>query len=89
MNLNFELLSIDKFLNCLFSFNYIGIFYISRGVQNHKNFLWLNIGNKSLKQLTNIPIGDNYHGMLGIGNNIFFVSGIKNLNIESYDISSN
>jgi len=89
MNLNFEGLSMDKFLNCLSTLNYMGRFYISGGVQNNKNFFRLNIGNKSLKQLTSMPTGHNYHGMIGIGNNIFSVSGFKNPNVESYDISSN
>ena len=89
MNLNFEELSIDKFLNCLSTLNYMGRFYISGGVQNHKNLFRLNIGNKSLKQLKNMPTEHNYHGMIGIGNNIFSVSGFKNPNVESYDISSN
>lgn len=39
MNLNFEGSSIDKFLICLSSLNYMGRFYISGGVQNPKIFL--------------------------------------------------
>ena len=34
-----------------------------------------------------MPIGLYYHDMSG--NNIFFVSGIKNLNVERYYTSSN
>ena len=52
-----------------------------------KNIFRLKLGNKSLKQITNMPIGLYYHDMSG--NNIFFVSGIKNLNVESYYTSSN
>ena len=87
--LNFDGLPIDKLLNCFSSLNYIGRFYISGGFQNPKNFFRLNIGNKSLKQLANMPSGHSYHGMIGIGNNIFVVSGYKNKNVESYDLSNN
>ena len=89
MNLNFNGLPIDKLLNCLATLNYMGRFYISGGIQNPKSFFRLDVGNKTLKQLSNMPSGHNFHGMIGIGNNIFSVSGYKNPNVEKYDLSSN
>ena len=89
MLLNTEGLPIDKLLTCFGSLNYMGRFYVSGGFQNPKNFFRLDIGNKTLKQLMNMPTGHNYHGMIGIGNNIFSVSGYNNPNVEKYDLSTN
>jgi hypothetical protein len=89
MNLNFNGLPIDKLLNCFATLNYMGRFYVSGGFQNPKNFFRLNLGEKTLSQLSNMPTGHNYHGMIGIGNNIFSVSGLKNPNVEKYDLSTN
>ena len=89
MNLNLNGLPIDKLLNCLSTLNYMGRFYISGGFQNPKNFFKLNLAEKTLSQLSNMPTGHNYHGMIGIGNNIFSVSGFKNPNVEKYDLSTN
>jgi hypothetical protein len=65
----------------------MGRFYLSGGYQ--KSFYRLNLGDKSLKELKNMLTGHNYHGMIGIGNNIFIVSGYKNPNVEKYDLSTN
>lgn len=89
MNLNFNGLPIDKFLNSFATLNYMGRFYISGGIQNPKNFFRLDTGNKTFKQLKNMPTGHNFHGMIGIGNNIFVVTGFKNPNVEKYDLSTN
>ena len=89
MFLNAEGLPLDKLLTCLASLNYMGRFYLSGGFQNPKNFFRLDVGNKSLKHLMNMPTGHNYHGLIGIGNNIFAVSGYNNPNVEKYDLSTN
>ena len=89
MSLNFKGLPMDKFLTCFATLNYMGRFYISGGFQNPKSFLRLDIGNKTFKQLMNMPTGHNYHGMIGIGNNIFSISGHKNQNVEKYDLTTN
>ena len=89
MFLNTEGLPIDKLLTCYASLNYMGRFYLSGGFQNPKNFFRLDVGNKTLKQLMKMPTGHNYHGMIGIGNNIFAVSGYNNPNVEKYDLSTN
>ena len=89
MELNLEGLSINKFVNFSSTLNYMGRFYISGGFQNPKNFYRLNLGEKKLKKLNNMLTGHNYHGMLGIGNNIFVVSGFNNQNVEKYDLSVN
>ena len=49
----------------------MGRFYISGGIQNSCKFLRLDVGNKTFKQLMNMPTGHNCHGMIGIGNNNF------------------
>ena len=51
MNLKFDGLSIDKFLNCFSSLNYMGRFYISGGIQNPIYFFRSNIGNKCFKAI--------------------------------------
>ena len=89
MNLNFNNLPIDKLLNCFSTLNYMGRFYLSGGFQNPKHFFRLDLGEKTLKQLKNMLTGHNFHGMIGIGNNIFSVSGFKNPNVEKYDLSTN
>ena len=89
MYLNFNGLPIDKLLTCFGTLNYIGRFYISGGLQNPKNFYRLDTGNKTFIQLMQMPTGHNYHGMIGIGNNLFSVSGFKNPNVEKYDLSTN
>ena len=89
MFLNTEGLPIDKLLTCFGSLNYMGRFYLSGGFQNPKHFFRLDVGNKTLKQLMNMPTGHNYHGMIGIGNNIFSVSGYNNPSVEKYDLSTN
>ena len=89
VNLNFQGLPIDKFLNCFSTLNYNGRFYLSGGFQHPKAFFRLNYGTKALMQLPNMPSGHNYHGMLGINDNIFSVSGFNNKNVEKYEISSN
>ena len=89
LNLNLEGLSINKLVHYSSTLNYMGRFYISGGFQNPKNFFRLNMGDKTLKQLNSMLTGHNYHGMIGIGNNIFAVSGFNNQNVEKYDISAN
>ena len=89
VNLNFQGLPIDKFLNCFSTLNYNGRFYLSGGFQHPKAFFRLNYGTKALMQLPNMPSGHNYHGMIGINDNIFSVSGFNNKNVEKYEISSN
>ena len=86
-SLNFNGLFIDKLSNSFSTLNYMGKFYISGGYQN--SFYRLNLGEQSLKELKRMPTGHNYHGMIGIGNNIFAVSGFKNKNVEKYDLSTN
>ena len=87
INLNFDGLPIDRLPNSFSTLNYMGRFYLSGGYQ--KSFYRLNLGDKSLKELKNMLTGHNYHGMIGIGNNIFIVSGYKNPNVEKYDLSTN
>ena len=65
----------------------MGRFYLSGGYQN--SFYRLNLGDKSLKELKYMLTAHNYDGMIGIGNNIFIVSGYKNPNVEKYDLSTN
>ena len=89
INLNFQGLHIDKFLNCFSTLNYKGRFYLSGGFQHPKAFFRLNYGAKTLLQLNNMPSGHNYHGMIGINDNIYSVSGYKNTNVEKYEISRN
>ena len=89
VNLNFQGLPIDKFLNCFSTLNYNGRFYLSGGFQHPKAFFRLNYGTKALMQLANMPSGHNYHGMIGINDNIFSVSGFNNKNVEKFEISSN
>ena len=89
INLNFNGLPIDKFLNCFSTLNYNGRFYLSGGFQYPKAFFRLNHGTKTLLQLKNMPSGHNYHGMIGINDNIFSVSGFNNKNVEKYEISGN
>ena len=69
--------------------NYNGRFYLSGGFQYPKAFFRLNHGTKTLLQLKNMPSGHNYHGMIGINDNIFSVSGFNNKNVEKYEISGN
>ena len=63
----------------------MGRFYISGGIQNSCKFL----RNKTFKQLMNMLTGHNCHGMIGIGNNIFSISRLKNQNVEKYDLATN
>ena len=87
--LNFTGLPIENLLNYFGTLNYMGRFYLSGGIQYPKNFYRLDAKNKSFIQLRQMPSGHNFHGMIGIGNNIFSVSGFKNPNVEKYDLSTN
>ena len=89
INLNFQGLCIDKFLNCFSTLNYKGRFYLSGGFQYPKAFFRLNHGTKTLIQLNDMPSGHNYHGMIGINDSIYCVSGFNNKNVEKYEISNN
>ena len=89
VNLNFQGLPIDKFLNCFSTLNYNGRFYLSGGFQHSKAFFRLNYGNNTLLQLNKMPTGHNYHGMIGINDKIYSVSGFNNKNVEKYEITSN
>ena len=89
INLDFQGLVIDKFLNCFSTLNYNGRFYLSGGFNQPKAFFKLNYSTNKLIQLTDMPSGHNYHGMIGINNNIFSVSGFNNKNVEKYEIQSN
>ena len=89
INLDFQGLVIDKFLHCFSTLNYNGRFYLSGGFNNPKAFFKLNYSTNKLIQLTDMPSGHNYHGMIGINNNIFSVSGFNNKNVEKYEIQSN
>jgi hypothetical protein len=89
IDLNFQGLQIDKFLNCFSTLNYNGRFYISGGFQYGKAFYRLNLGAKTLMQLADMPSAHNYHGMIGIENDIFAVSGYNNKNVEKYEIAKN
>ena len=89
INLNFEGIVINKFLDCFSTLNYNGRFYLSGGFQYPKAFFRLNYNAKKLVQLSDMPSGHKYHRMIGINDNIFSVSGFKNKNVEKYEISKN
>ena len=89
INLNFQNLPIDKFLNCFSTLNYNGRFYFSGGFNYPQAFFKLNYSNNNIIQLPDMPTGHNYHGMIGINNNIYSVSGFNNKNVEKYEIQSN
>ena len=89
VNINFQGLPIDKFINCFSTLNYNGRFYISGGFQYGKIFTRLNFSTKTLTQLADMPSVHNYHGMIGIENDIYSVSGFKIKNVEKYNISTN
>ena len=89
INIDLQGLRIDKFLNQLSTLNFNGRFYLSGGFHYAKAFFRLNHGTKTLKQLNDMPTGHNYHGMIGINDCIYCVSGFNNKNVEKYEISSN
>lgn len=89
ISLNFQGLPINKFMNCFSTLNYKGHFYLSGGFQHPKAFLRLNYGSKTLMQLADMPSGHNFHGMIGINNYIFSVSGFNSKSVEKYEISTN
>ena len=89
INVNFQGLPINKFMNCFATLNYKGRFYLSGGFQYPKAFFRLNYGNRTLIELADMPSGHNFHGMIGINDNIFSVSGFNSKNVEKYEISTN
>lgn len=89
IKLNMEGSSIKKFEPFLSTLNYNGRFYICGGFNTSKLLFRLNPVNNSLSRLGDMISGHSYHGMIGINNNIFAVSGLKNKNIEKYDVQNN
>ena len=89
IKLNIDGSLIKKFEPYLSTLNYNGRFYICGGYSTSKLLFRLNVLNNSLLKLSDMFSGHSYHGMIGINNNIFAVSGFKNKNIEKYDIQNN
>lgn len=89
IKINLEGLSFKKFESFLSTLNYDGKFYLSGGLSSSRSLFKLRPSYKILSPLEDMPSKHSYHGMIGIGNCIYCISGIKNKGVEKYNLNQN
>lgn len=75
-----------KFETYQSSINYHGLFYISGGYSTNHYFGYYDAQSNKLIALANMINGHAYHGIVGIMNYVFIVSGIKTQKVERFDL---
>jgi hypothetical protein len=83
-NLNIE--TFEQYHNTL---NFRNNFYFSGGYNTSKLFCKFNPKENKFIQLKEMPTTHSYHGMLGMTNYIFIISGLKTKKVEKYDVNNN
>ena len=86
---NFNNLNIESFDQYQSTLNYENNFYFSGGYYSSKLFCKYNQDENIFIQLKNLPSSHSCHGMLGILNNIYIISGSKSKKVEKFDINNN
>ena len=87
---NFNNLNIEYFEEYQSTLNYENNFYFSGGShKSSKLFCKYNQDENMFIPLKSMPSGHSCHGMLGISNYIYIISGTKSKKVEKYDINSN
>ena len=86
---NFNNLNIESFDQYQSTLNYENNFYFSGGNYSSKLFCKYNQDENIFIRLNNLPSSHSCHGMLGILNNIYIISGSKSKKVERYDINNN
>ena len=89
ITINFNDLSINKFENYHGTLNYNHTFYLSGGYNSPKVFYRFNYKEKNFEKLPEMINPHSYHGMLGVNNFIFVISGFKTNKVEKFDINKN
>ena len=83
---NFDDLNIESFGHYHSTLNYQNSFYFSGGYNSTSIFCKYNQKANKFIKLKTMPTNHSYHGMLGMGNNIFMISGLNSKKVEKYDI---
>ena len=88
ITVNFNNLTIESFEQYHSTLNYENNFYFSGGYNSSKVFCKYNQRENIFIPLKEMPTPHSYHGMLGMNNYIFIISGFKTKNVEKYDINN-
>ena len=83
---NFDDLNIESFGHYHSTLNYKNSFYFSGGYNSNSIFCKYNQKENKFIKLKIMPTNHAYHGMLGMGNYIFMISGMNSKKVEKYDI---
>ena len=83
---NFDDINIKSFLPYHSTLNYQNNFYFSGGYNSTNIFCKYNQKENKFIELKVMPTNHSYHGMLGMGNYIFMISGMNSKKVEKYDI---
>ena len=86
---NFNNLSIESFEEYQSTLNYENNFYVSGGYNSPKLFFKYNPDENIFISLKDIPTCHLCHGMFGIEEFIYIISGTKSKKVEKYDIYNN
>ena len=86
---NFNNLCINQFENYHGTLNYNDTFYLSGGCTSPKIFYKFNYKEKNFQKLPEMINIHSYHGMLGMNNFIYVISGFKTNKVEKFDIIKN
>ena len=89
IEVNFANLNIESFEQYHCTLNYDNNFYFSGGYNSLKIFCRYNEKDNIFIPLKEMPTPHYYHGMLGMNNCIFIISGLKSKKVEKYDIIHN
>ena len=87
--IDFSNLNIETFEQYHSTLNYKNNFYFSGGYNSTKLFCKYSPKENKFIQLKEMPTTHSYHGMLGMKNYIFIISGLKTKKIEKYDVNNN
>ena len=87
--INFNNLYIELFEQSQGSLNHEKNFYFSGGTNSPIIFCKYNPKENNFITLREMPSFHSYHGMLGLNDSIFVISGYKSKKVEKYDINRN
>ena len=88
ITVNFDNLTIESFEQYHSTLNYKNNFYFSGGYDSSKVFCKYNQKENIFIPLKEMLTPHSYHGMLGMNNFIFIISGFKSKKVEKYDINN-
>ena len=86
---NFNNINIKSFESSQGCLNYNNNFYISGGINSPLIFCKYSQKENIFIRLREMPSFHSYHGMLGLNDFIFVISGYKSKKVERYDINRN